>query len=281
MSDVLVVGDAMVDVHVNPFTELAFGTDTPSSIRIEPGGSGTNIAAWLTYLGLDCHLVASIGQDPFGAFLTERCKKRSIHTHFTIETSVSTGTCVVLIDHAGERSMLPDTGANRAVMASTGADVPSTSHLHVSGYSLAHPAGLVILAFIQAFPGTTSIDLASTAVIPHCDALQEAALLADVAFGTEEEFACLERLPETSVAVIKGGADGVSAVLGSTRLHIPAPDVQVVSTTGAGDAFAAGFLTAWLQDPTAIEHALTLGTECAGQVLTRVAAWPPDEEPGE
>jgi sugar/nucleoside kinase (ribokinase family) len=281
MNDILVIGEAMVDIHVTPTAPFAFGTDTPSVNLLEPGGSGTNIAVWLTHLGANCHLIASVGDDAFGAFLTDQCHQRGVHSMFMVQANAPTGTCVVLIDQSGERSMLPDAGANRAITISPAQVMSSMHHLHVSGYSLAHPAGPSILSLLSAFPGTSSIDLASTAIIPGSSNLQQAAMLADVVFGTEDEFDCLTQAPTASVMVIKYGKRGVKAGRGTTMHHVPAPEVQVVSTTGAGDAFAAGFLTAWLADPVDLPSALNRGTKCSHIALSRVAAWPPARVSGE
>jgi len=281
MNEILVIGEAMVDIHVTPSAQLAFGTDTPSLNRIEPGGSGANIAVWLAHLGSACHLVASVGDDPFGTWLTHQCRQRGVHPIFTIQTNAATGTCVVLIDRAGERSMLPDAGANRAITPPSAQAVSDAQHIHVSGYSLAHPAGPRLLALLSTFPGTSSIDLASTAIISDHEDIHMAAMLADVVFGTEDEFACLPQTAKTTVMVIKKGDQGVTAVQGARQHHIPAPDVKVTSTTGAGDAFAAGFLHAWQKDPTDLPSALTHGTECSSITLSRVAAWPPTRVSGE
>lgn len=281
MKEILVIGEAMVDIHATPKGPLAFGTDTPSVNRLEPGGSGTNIAVWLTHLGAICHLIASVGDDAFGTFLTDQCLQRGVHPMLMVQQGASTGTCVVLVDQFGERSMLPDAGANRAITVSSAQVMSSMQHLHVSGYSVVHPAGPSIIALLSAFPGTSSIDLASTAIIPGSSDLQQAAMLADVVFGTEDEFDCLAQAPTTSVMVIKYGERGVSAERGTAAHHVPAPEVQVVSTTGAGDAFAAGFLTGWLADPADLPSALNRGTKCSQITLGRVAAWPPARVSGE
>lgn len=275
MTKILVIGEAMVDLHVTPQVPFAFGSDTPSLINLEPGGSGTNVAAWLDQLGLDVWLIAAIGDDPLGVFLQDQCRKTSIHTGFITHPTMATGTCVVLLDMDGERSMFPDSGSNMAINVDNLEDLDAVQHVHVSGYSLVHPSGKAICDLMSEFPGTCSLDLASTAIMNESDTIQRAAELADVVFGTDQEFECLSEVSPYAISVIKHGGQGVRAVgPGADEYYVPAPAANVKSTTGAGDAFAAGFLMAWLLNPQDIPGALDLGSKCAHATLERVAAWP-------
>ena len=281
MTRTLVIGDVLVDIHVRPTREIAFGTDTPAVTSMTIGGAGANIAAWLAYQGVHTHLVACVGRDPLAGFLTESAQSAGIACWLQSTHQASTGTCVVIIDHHGERSMLPDSGANRYLMPPNIEPQAGIEHLHMSGYSLAHPPGQALLDFLLDFPGTTSLDLASTAIVDRTPAIQKAAHGVDVVFGTVAELADLNVFPSGPLVIAKDGSRGVHAFLDTRRWEIAAPSVHVVSTTGAGDAFAAGFLHRWFVDREDIAAALASGTAVAEHALGRVAAWPPARNPEE
>ncbi len=173
------------------------------------------------------------------------------------------GRLVALIDPSGERSFLTDRGANEALSP---ADIPdalvaSASHIHISGYSLFAPspraAALDVMRRAGAIP--VSVDPASAEFLREIGAAAFLDLCrgASMIFPNEEEAAVLTGAddPETQCArlserfplvVIKRGGAGCVAASGAERWRIAAPTVDVIDTTGAGDAFLAGFLAARL-----------------------------------
>jgi sugar/nucleoside kinase (ribokinase family) len=209
----------------------------------------------------------------------------------TVE-GLTTGTCVVLVEQGGERSMLPDTGANAALVPD---DLPQRlfrpgAHLHLSGYTLLHDgsrdAGLAALALAQAADMTVSVDPSSAALVEAAgvarflewtrgvDLLlanqEEAALLA----GSDDVRAAASTLGDTyREVVVKLGRDGAQWQQGFIAASAPAERVEVVDTTGAGDSFAAGFLASWLLHPEP-ETALAAGNRVAASAVTRVGARP-------
>jgi sugar/nucleoside kinase (ribokinase family) len=104
---ILVVGDVMVDVVAVLPGELAHGSDTPGAIEHHFGGSGANVAAWLGDRGL---LAARIGADPLG-----EAAVAGLRGPIERDAERATGTCIVLVHPGGERTMIPDAGANDAV----------------------------------------------------------------------------------------------------------------------------------------------------------------------
>ena len=220
-----------------------------------------------------------------------------MQTSIAVDETLSTGTCIVLVEPGGERSMLPDTGANGALRA---AEIPDDlfrpgRHLHLSGYTLLHPgsrdAGLHALARAQETRMTTSVDPSSAALLARLGVAMflemtrgvgllltnrdEAVLLAGL-HGTATASAAAERLGDTyGEVVVKVGAGGALWQQGFIAATAPAErDVDVVDTTGAGDAFAAGFLTSWLLHPEP-ESALAAGNRLAAQVVAQIGARPP------
>ena len=112
MSRVVVLGDVMVDVVARLSGPVAVGSDAPASISLGGGGSAANVAAWLAFAGARATLVARVGDDEFGALVRSQLAEDA---HLATDPSLPTGTCIVLVAPGGERSMVPDPGANAAL----------------------------------------------------------------------------------------------------------------------------------------------------------------------
>jgi ribokinase len=203
---------------------------------------------------------------------------------------IPTGTIVSLVEPGGQRSMLADRAANLELAVG---DVPLPQrggHLYVSGYTLLdprpRPAGLRALQDAAAAGCTVSVDPASTGplaqygvdrwladtaaatlLLPNAD---EARLLTGCRDAEDAARALAARYP---VVAVKLGPDGALWASGDVLVHRPAHPTTVVDTTGAGDAFAAGLLAAWLSspglDPAA---ALDAGLALAADVVRRPGA---------
>jgi ribokinase len=255
----VVLGDLMVDVVTRTSGPLARGSDTPAQITVQGGGSAANVAAWAAWLGAPVTLVCRVGDDERGrAAVTEL---RGVNVRATMDPERPTGTCVVLVEPGGERTMLPDPGANDGPLP----EIPLGDHLHVVGYALLRDgpraAALAAIERAQAAGMTVSVDPSSWALL-RPDAIPAVDLL----LPNERE---AELVPAGADMVVKLGAGG--ARWGD--VHVAAEPVDVVDTTGAGDAFAAGFLTARLggAEPRA---ALTEGCRVAARAVAQVGARP-------
>ena len=290
--DVVVVGDVMVDVLAAMSGPLARGSDTRSRITTAGGGSAANVASWLAVQGVRTSYVGKVGDDALGRESVAGLTTRGVEAWVTAHPELTTGTCVVLVEQDGERSMLPDSGANTAL---TPDDLPHRifrpgAHLHLSGYTLLNDgprdAGLAALALAQAADMTVSVDPSSAALIEQAGVARflewtrgvdlllanrdEALLLA----GTDDVSSAASRLGETyREVVVKLGRDGALWQQGFIAASAPADRVEVADTTGAGDAFAAGFLASWLLHPEP-ETALAAGNRLAARAVTKVGARP-------
>ena len=261
----VVLGDLMIDVIARAEGPLARGSDTPASVSLEGGGSGANVAAWAAALGTPVGFACRVGDDLPGRRAVDALLAAGVKVHAGVDRERPTGTCVVLVEPGGERTMLPDPGANDAP-----ADVPDAwlrpgGHLHVVGYALlrdgARPGALAAIERAQAAEMTVSVDPSSWALI-RPGAIPDVDLL----------------LPNEREAEVLGERDGMVVKLGAAGarwgdVHVPAEPVDVVDTTGAGDAFAAGLLGARLEgaDRTA---ALKAGCAAAARVVAQVGARP-------
>jgi hypothetical protein len=109
------LGDLMVDVVARLFGPLAEGSDSPAVIAYVGGGSAANTAAWLTRVGVDSVFVGAIGDDAAGQSQLESLHTLGVDVRFRVDRTRPTGTCLVLVAPTGERTMVPDPGANLAL----------------------------------------------------------------------------------------------------------------------------------------------------------------------
>jgi ribokinase len=288
---IVAVGDLMVDVVAAATAPLAHASDTEAQVRWTGGGAAANVAAWLAEQGVDVALVARVGDDVAGRGAVAELREAGVDVHVGVDGERATGTCVVVIGADGERTMLPDRGANLALAP---ADLPPElfvdgNHLHLSGYVLLHDgpraAGLRALELARAAGMTISVDPASAAPLAAAGAerfldwigtvdvlmpnLDEARVLT----GEDDPEAAARALPAREV-VVTLGPDGALWTDGADLIRIPAPHdgATVVDTTGAGDAFAAGWLAARTSgaDPrTALTAATALGTRAVARAGAR------------
>jgi ribokinase len=287
---VLVVGDIVTDilaVHTEP---LAIGSDTAARVTIGGGGSGANTAAWLAALGVPVIMVGVIGRDEAGAARIAELAAAGVRCAVRQVTTAATGTVVVVSDGA-ERTMLCDRAANLLLSATdVDAALPGAEHLHLSGYTLlderSRPAGRHALAAAAAAGITVSVDAASAAPLRRAGHFLSWVRGTDLLFANLDEAAALvgsgpaaelaTRLAAgVSNAVVKSGPAGaVWATAAAVPVHVPAIPAPMVDPTGAGDAFAAGVLGAWLSGRTRID-ALLAGAEAGARAVSLVGGRPP------
>jgi sugar/nucleoside kinase (ribokinase family) len=283
---VVVVGDVMTDVVAALSGPVAHGSDTPARVVQRGGGAGANVAAWLARAGVTVTLIGRVGDDAPGREIAEGLRAEGVDARLATDPARHTGTCVVLVEPGGERSMLPDAGANAGLEA-----VPlpeDASHLHMAGYALLHPgsrpAARAMLAEASARGLTVSVDPSSAAPLARAGA---AAFLewirgVDLLLPNRDEAAVLTGMPDPKAAaraltaqarevVVKLGAQGALWTDGNAPVRAPAVDVQVADTTGAGDAFAAGLLAARLAGA-APADALGAGCALAAEAVARHGA---------
>ncbi len=287
----VVVGDVMMDVTAMIETEIAYASDTPARVSLQPGGSAANTAAWMAWSGTPVTFVGSIGADAFGDRVRAELDTLGVDHRLHVSASLPTGTCVVIVDVRHERTMLPDSGANSdlPVTSVTQGAIPAGGHLHLSGYTLLNPGcratGLAAIAEARRVGATCSLDPSSsgplrgaldlfTDLLPDIDVLIANAQEAAVLSGADDPFAALDLLSRiVPVVVVKRGSYGVVARSAAGSVDAPALACEVLDTTGAGDAFAAGFLPAWTAGRD-LGSAVASGQALAARAVGRVGASP-------
>jgi len=286
---VLVVGDVMTDIIVRPEGPLAKGSDRRATITVAPGGSAANQAAWLAAFGAQVDFVARIGLADL-ANETARLEAIGVKTHLVGDAELETGRLIALIDPSGERSFFTDRGANDALEARDIRDalIAQAALVHLSGYSFFadSPRAAVFDVMQRAGAKPVSIDPASaeflraagpenflkwtrgvSILFPNAE---EAAILAG---SDDPKTQCARLAALYPLVVVKRGAAGCEAAEGKRRWRTPAPPVEAIDTTGAGDAFVAAFLAARLSGAH-IEAALARAAEAGALASIAVGGRP-------
>ena len=286
MRDVLVLGDVAVDVVVHGGA-LVHGSDVDARIVTTPGGAGANVAIGLARAGLSVTMVGCVGTDHEAA--TRSVREAAVHLVLREVPDAATGTVVVFVDGAGERTMAADRGANLHLRSDdvTDALLHAHRHLHISGYALfgaPRAATLEILGRARSGGLSVSLDPASAAplrsygagtfladtagiglLLPNAD---EAAVLT----GCADPADAARLLARSYAAVaVTCGADGAVWTQDGGVLTGAAGPGPVVDSVGAGDAFTAGALAATLRGEDA-EGCLTAGLAAAARCVAVIGA---------
>ncbi|MEV4168712.1 sugar kinase [Nonomuraea sp. NPDC049709] len=296
MTRVVVVGDLMTDAVARARYALARASDTPAIVTMHGGGSGANISSWLAVEGAEVAFIGRRGADITGRNRDMELMGYGVDARLVMDPERPTGTCVVLVTHKGERTMLSDPGANAALSPE---DLPrdlftSGTHLHLSGYTLinegSRDAGLAALDMARRGGMSISVDCASSAPLertgaePFLEWTDGAKLLfanvdqAKVLTGRDDAEAAAKVLAAWfPQVVIKMSAEG-ALWYGNGRpdpVRVAADPVdKIVDGTGAGDAFCAGFLPPWLEGKPPAE-ALASGSRLAAKAIMHLGARPP------
>ena len=258
-SKICIIGDINVDVITLLSGPLQKNTDTTSVNAITLGGSTCNVAVWLTHLGVKVDLVGAIGEDVLGTWVITQLQAFGVSDE-NIRTIAQnrTGTCVILVDETGARSMMPDFGANLV----QGVDqvieklIQESDIVAMSAYTFLRPESrkfaLDVLECVENSNARMVIDAASSSPIEMTGAEKVRKYLsrADLVLANEDEYAALEKgapsnwTSEFKNLILKRGPRGALWLKrGQEVASVKAEDVKVIDTTGAGDAFAAGLLS--------------------------------------
>lgn len=289
MSRIVVLGDVMVDVVARLSGPLAPGSDAPAAIRFHGGGSAANTAAWLAAAGAEPVLAARVGDDDRGRLARDELTAAGVDARLAADPGLPTGTCLVLVGPDGERTMVPDAGANDALAESdlAGELLAEGGHLHVSGYSLlrdgSRPAARAAIRRALKAGMNVSVDPSSSALLSaefleHASGanllLPNASEAHALTGDSDPERAARELAGRFDEVVVTLGPAGALWTDGDEVLRAAAVPVDaVVDSTGAGDAFAAGFLTARARGASTAE-ALAAGCRLAARAVTTLGARP-------
>lgn len=272
------LGDLVEDVVVFVDDPVNVASDTAARIERRRGGSAANVAAVAAGLGHDARFLGQVGAEPIGAALLADLSASGVDTSF-VRRAGRTATIAVLVDPTGERTMLTDRGACTDLDRPDPAWLDGVTTLHVPLYSLSGPpiatTASTVIGWAHDRGIDAAIDVSSVALLDDLgrDAVVEllGRLAPAVVFanGDEAEALDVDGPIAGAVTVVKRGARPAVLYAEGVRREVPAEPVdEVGDTTGAGDAFAAGFLTAdWRSDPV---EACRIGHRTAAAVIRRI-----------
>ena len=266
---VVVLGDLVVDVVLAPDRDLKRGTDVTGRVMLRQGGSAASTARWLGRLGARSTLVCAIGRDAPGRALVAAASRDGVTVRAVRVAGAATGRIGVLVEPGGERSFVTERGAALRLRPEdlrpawfAGADA-----LHLPAYSLLdQPLGEAGMAAAVHRPPAGRPGVGGPLVVrARCSRRGRQTALSlilsaapDVLFATRDESRALvgakhedQLLDLSPIAVIKRGRKGVVVLArdGRKRLRfeVATRPIDAADTTGAGDAFDAGFLAGWIE----------------------------------
>jgi sugar/nucleoside kinase (ribokinase family) len=271
---ILVVGDVVDDIGVRPLGTVNPVSDTVAEIRMTPGGSAANVAAWLGRLGADVRFVGRAGADGVERH-TAALEAYGVDARITGDSELPTATIVLTLDAAADRTMYVDRAANTTL---TVADVPpdiwdDVTWLHLTGYSFfddgVRPVALALVEEAKRRRVGVSVDPSSLGFLEAAgrDTFLSWVADADLLFPNEDEQRLLA--VDQDRAVVTMGPEGASFAGAS----VAAQHAEVVDTTGAGDAFCAGFLNEWVRGRS-VEPSLAGGAAAAAECVAIRGARP-------
>lgn len=250
-----------------------------------PGGKGANQAVAAARLGAPTTMIGCLGTDSFAMDLKAHLRANGVIVHVT-ETDAPTGTAMIVVDEAGENSIVVIAGANaRLDPAALAAVPPGKGDVLVS--QLEVPVRTVA-AFFERGRAAAAITMLNAApavaeaapLVPLADMLIvneiELAFFSGMPAATREEQidaarAC-RRFPEQIVVVTRGKAGSI-AIAGEKLLEHPGHAVAAVDTTGAGDCFV-GALAARIRAGDELAPALAYANRAAAICVQRPGAGP-------
>ncbi len=263
----------MLDVVSRPEQPPARGDDVPGQIQVGAGGQAANVAAWAAALGAEALLVAKRGDDAAGRLAAAEVEARGVRLLGPVGHG-SSGVVVSTVEADGERTIVSAPGVAPELRSQElrmewfrGCDV-----LYLSGYALLRrpidEAGAKAAGAVRAQGGSVAVDLATWTAIrsfgPGRFRARLATLEPDVCFAGERELAELGGRPQAATLVVKRGAAGVVVERDGGVVELASRAAEVVDSTGAGDAFAAGYLVGGVD----------VGLEAAARCLARLGSMP-------
>ena len=244
-------------------------TVTGAELSLFPGGKGANQAIAAARLGAEVAMFGRVGEGPFGQDLVKNLRDNGVDASRVESFSgAPTGSAFITVTPDGENTIIVSPGANRSFgpeeIEAADEDLRQTRIL-VAQLEVGVEAVETAAHVVHEAGGRLLLNLApprevSDALLHRCDPLivnehEARFLLGEEPQSPEESAGKLLDLGPRS-AVVTLGAEGALLAAGDSPRHFPAPEIEAVDTTGAGDAFV-GALAAKLARGAPLEEAVT------------------------
>jgi ribokinase len=284
MPDVIVMGDINVDVFFSTPAYPRPGSDAiASDLQMHTGGSAVNTAIALSKMEMEVGFIGRVGPDPLAKQVLRDLQQAGVDcSQVQIDPKVSTGLIFIAVTEDGERTMFSARGANaftdaRAINPDYFA---SCRWVHLSGYSFLsyqqYETMLFALDLAENSPYTrVSLDIGTEAalrarpqiiqMLPRLDVILPSELELSILSGASSMDEGLDYLlaRHAKAIVTKLGRKGCIVALSDKRLLVPAFEIEVKNSTGAGDSFNAGLVLGRLVG-LSWEAAVALGNALGG-----------------
>jgi sugar/nucleoside kinase (ribokinase family) len=261
---ILCSGSIVYDTLVHPFDHSAWGTTRwVQSLEYHVGGNGANTARAMALLGTPVRLLGTVGNDAQAGFILDELKQSGVDTSSIVQVDAPSAATIVLVNQAGDRQFLHRLGASQEAFNEPVDFTPEllgdASHYHFASLFVLpnlRVNGPEILRRARESGLKTSLDTNWDAEGEWMSALEPCLPYLDILFMNEDEALKVtgSNDPATGAgvvlekgakaAVMKLGGRGCAIYADGQEFLARAFDVPVKDTTGAGDCFVAGFLSA-------------------------------------
>ena len=277
--DVLGLGTCNTDflMNVSRFSDADDEVDI-EKLRISLGGSAANFTVGVSRLGLNAGIMARIGKDQYGEYILSEFKRENIDTNRLIPIDEKTGMAFIAVEPEGERSIYTFMGANSKFK------LEKEDIAHIKNSQILHITGMYIEVVEEAskYANTLSFNPGALLSSYGLDKLEQILKRTDILFLNQKEVTILTdmecndgalKLVENGVplVVVTMGNKGATVYNQTGHVHYPANRMNVIDTTGAGDSFAAGFITSFYQKKD-VKECLKAGNKSAANCVSKLGA---------
>lgn len=291
---VLCLGVVVADIFVPPLERLPAAGELVATgeFLVQPGGCAANVALGLAALGVPASVSGRVGQDTFGELLVGDLSKRGVDTSSLVRAvGAHTSTTVILPVTGEDRRYIHTFGANAAFTID---DVPqdvlsAAKVIYVGGYLMlpalkqgplvavlneARARGATVVLDVAVPAGTESPLASLESLLPLADYFVPNVDEARAITGEREPRKQADRLMASGAqrVLIKLGERGTYVRSGGHEFEMPAPAVNAVEPSGAGDAFAAGLMVG-IQEGWDIERMVRFANVTGASACTALGSW--------
>jgi ribokinase len=283
--DLVTIGHLLMDIRI--FVDQFPKPDEEEKaekLSLGGGGSAANVAVGASRLGVKSEFVGAIGFDAFGRVLLEELQHEGVDvTHVKVLAAVNSGLTVLSVDKKGQVIMFGYTGASDMLRPSdiNRSCISNAEHIHITGLSLDVAVAAAKMAreaniVVSIDPGRIMSRLGISELSPLLENATQILLNHEEAkqlTGRDDLDDAASILFKTGpkTVIIKRGSKGVFGATPDSKISVPVYPVKVVDTTGAGDAFSAGFITAQLEGKN-LKESLEFANATANLKITKVGA---------